>query len=436
MLTRVFIFIQIMSWELFIVLFLFIMAVILINPSISMRTFLAVSEFQINSLRFFIVFLRIFTFFWALRCRRLFVQVDSFFSLLKLFNILLLFLIVFFLVEKLLNLYLFFELSVVPIFIIIVGWGYQTERLGARLRLIFYTISASLPLLIILLWLNKILFLNRILLLFFFKNCSELRLVFILGLTAAFLVKLPIFGVHIWLPKAHVEAPIFGSIILAAILLKLGRYGIWLFIPKIFHFLNFNWFFSLRIIGAVLVSLICIRLRDLKIIIAYSSVRHMGLVLIALIVFNFSGSLGGLILILAHGPSSSAMFLISYYLYQFNYSRRLMLTKGILVRTSVLPLLWFLILITNMAAPPSFNLGSEIIVIRRVMNFLNYNWIYLSLIVFLRTVYTLIIYSSSTQGVKIVFFNFKILNLAETLSILNHLIWGFILVLRITIFTV
>jgi NADH-ubiquinone oxidoreductase chain 4 len=114
-----------------------------------------------------------------------------------LFNILLLFLIVFFLVEKLLNLYLFFELSVVPIFIIIVGWGYQTERLGARLRLIFYTISASLPLLIILLWLNKILFLNRILLLFFFKNYSELRLVFILGLTAAFLVKLPIFGVHI-----------------------------------------------------------------------------------------------------------------------------------------------------------------------------------------------------------------------------------------------
>jgi NADH:ubiquinone oxidoreductase subunit 4 (subunit M) len=130
------------------------------------------------------------------------------------------------------------------------------------------------------------------------------------------------------------------------------------------------------------------------------------------------------------------MFLISYYLYQFNYSRRLMLTKGILVRTSVLPLLWFLILITNMAAPPSFNLGSEIIVIRRVMNFLNCNWIYLSLIVFLRTVYTLIIYSSSTQGVKIAFSNFKILNLAETLRILNHLIWGFILVLRITIFTV
>jgi NADH-ubiquinone oxidoreductase chain 4 len=157
-------------------------------------------------------------------------------------------------------------------------------------------------------------------------------------LLAAFLVKLPIYGVHLWLPKAHVEAPVFGSIILAAILLKLGRFGLWLFNPYIFLD-SVNIFISIRIIGGVLVRILCLRLTDLKIIIAYSSVRHMGCVLIPIFISNTISSFRGIILILAHGVRSSAIFLISYYLYQINYSRRLLLTKGFLTGSRLISLI-------------------------------------------------------------------------------------------------
>jgi NADH-ubiquinone oxidoreductase chain 4 len=347
---------------------------------------------------------------------------------------LIIFLVIFFFSSESLNLYVIFELSVLPIFIIIIGWGYQTERLEARLRLLFYTITASLPLLGIYLWIflssitTKLILIEKILNL----NNSFISKIIIFCLLAAFMVKLPIYRVHLWLPKAHVEAPVFGSIILAAILLKLGRFGLWVFIPYVYLDIV-NIYISVRLIGSVLVSILCLRLTDLKIIIAYSSVSHIGCVLIPILISNSISSFGGILLILAHGVRSSAIFLISFYLYQINYSRRLLITKGLLIRSGLISLFWFLILMINIAAPPTLNLLAEILVITRRIYQNKFNFLIFILIIVVGTVYSLIIFSSSIQGNKTQGLNIKILSIRESLVIFNHLVWGFLLILRISL---
>ena len=128
--------------------------------------------------------------------------------------------------SDLLSFYIFFEGSLIPIYLLIVGWGYQPERLQAGIYLLLYTIFASLPLLISIFFTGKIIGGYNFLLL---NNLIEapfwIRIWFFFSIFA-FLVKLPAFYVHLWLPKAHVEAPVSGSIMLAGVLLKLGCYGI------------------------------------------------------------------------------------------------------------------------------------------------------------------------------------------------------------------
>nr|APX39499.1 NADH dehydrogenase subunit 4 [Calomicrus circumfusus] len=292
--------------------------------------------------------------------------------------------------------YLFFEISLIPTLMLIIGWGYQPERLEAGIYLLFYTLLMSLPMMIIIFYLSEKFYLIN----FLFLN-QDLNFVFMyLCTNMVFFVKIPMFFLHLWLPKAHVEAPVSGSMILAGIMLKMGGYGLlrFMFLYKNFN-LNMNlFFFSISLIGGFLVSLICIRQSDMKSLIAYSSVSHMGLVLSGIMVLNYWGFYGALIMMIAHGLCSSGLFCLANILYERVHSRSLYLNKGLLNIIPSLSLWWFLLVSSNMAAPPSLNLIGEIMLINSMVGFSWLSMILLSLMSFFSAVYSLFLYSYSQHG--------------------------------------
>jgi len=313
--------------------------------------------------------------------------------------ILCLFLFITFFSCSLLNFYFYFEISLIPTLIIIIGWGYQPERLQAGIYFLFYTLSASLPLLFVLInlffsW-GTLDFLNlRVI------SYNRFSILIFLGLTLAFLVKIPIFFTHLWLPKAHVEAPVSGSMILAGVLLKLGGYGFYRVIIfclgglKIFS----NYFFGLRIIGILYVGFICCRLNDLKALVAYFSVAHIALVICGFFRLYVWGVRGGYIIIIRHGLASSGLFCVVNIYYERTGSRRIFLNKGLIIILPLLSLFLFLLRAANMAAPPTLNLISEIFLIIRILKFDFSMLLIFPLASYIGAVFTLFMFSLSQHG--------------------------------------
>jgi NADH-ubiquinone oxidoreductase chain 4 len=334
-------------------------------------------------------------------------------------------LVVCFSVRNIILYYLLFEVSLIPIFLIILGWGYQPERLQAGVYLIFYTIRASLPLLIRILMAYKMVGrVSFVLRLNTWVDSSIVGLWWLIFIIA-FIVKMPLYGVHLWLPKAHVEAPVAGSIILAAVLLKLGSYGLcrvlYLFVWPNSSLTSF--FRSIALGGAVVTGFICVRQSDMKSLIAYSSVGHIGLLISGIISNTRWGLRGSLVLIVAHGLCSSALFALANISYEVTHTRRLFMVKGLVSLYPRMTGLWFLLSVFNMGAPPRINLLGEIMLIIRSLHISFYLIPFLGVIGFVRAVYSLVLYTSLHHGQPAFFINFIGLgNLRNKLVIMLHLL--------------
>jgi NADH-quinone oxidoreductase subunit M len=249
--------------------------------------------------------------------------------------------------------YVFFEGGLIPMFLIIGIWG-GARRVYATFKFFLYTLAGSVLMLIAIMAMYWQSGTSDIATLLTHSFPREMQTWLFLAFLASFAVKLPMWPVHTWLPDAHVEAPTAGSVILAAILLKLGGYGFLRFSLPMFPEAS-EYFaplmFTLAVIAIIYTSLVALMQEDMKKLIAYSSVAHMGFVILGMFTFTEEGVQGAVFQMVSHGIVSGALFLCVGVVYDRMHTRKIKAYGGLVTRMPIYAAVFMIFTLANVGLP-------------------------------------------------------------------------------------
>jgi NADH-quinone oxidoreductase subunit M len=261
--------------------------------------------------------------------------------------------------------YIFFEGVLIPMFIIIGVWG-GPRRNYAAYKLFLYTLTGSVLMLLAILTMISEAGTSDITVLLKYNFPATLQPWLWLAFFASFAVKMPMWPVHTWLPDAHVEAPTAGSVILAGVLLKFGGYGFLRFSLPMFPLASADFtplIFTLSIIAIIYTSLVALAQEDMKKLIAYSSVAHMGFVTIGIFSANFQGIEGAIIQMLSHGVVSAALFLVVGVIYDRIHSREIDAYGGLVHRMPKYGLIFMIFMMASVGLPGTSGFVGEFLIL-------------------------------------------------------------------------
>ncbi|CAN7192695.1 NADH-quinone oxidoreductase subunit M [Brevundimonas sp. LjRoot202] len=296
--------------------------------------------------------------------------------------------------------YIFFEGTLVPMFIIIGVWG-GANRIYAAYKFFLYTLLGSVLMLLAMLWMSHVAGTTSIPELKTFAFAPEAQPLLWLAFFASFAVKMPMWPVHTWLPDAHVQAPTAGSVILAGILLKLGGYGFILFNLPMFPQASQMFaplVFALSAIAIVYTSLVAFRQTDMKKLIAYSSVAHMGFVTMGIFAGNDQGVQGAVFQMLSHGLISGALFLCVGVVYDRMHTREIALYGGLTARMPWFAAIFMLFTMANVGLPGTSGFIGEILTMTGVYQVSTWTALFAASGVIFSAVYALTLYRNVMFG--------------------------------------
>jgi NADH-quinone oxidoreductase subunit M len=249
--------------------------------------------------------------------------------------------------------YIFFEFTLIPLYLLIGIWG-GAERKAAAVKFFIYTLLGGLLMLVAILYLyvqtGSFAYEDALAL---ELSLAEQRWLFV-AFVAAFGVKVPVFPLHTWLPDAHTEAPTGGSVFLAGILLKMGTFGLLRYALPLFPDATIEfapWLLGIAVVGILYGAVVALMQQDIKRLIAYSSVSHMGFVVLGTFALNATATSASVVQMINHGLSTGALFLLIGFLYERRHTRQIAAFGGLSRQVPVMAGLWLLVSLSSLALP-------------------------------------------------------------------------------------